>query len=153
MRFTTFTDYSLRTLIYLAARPERRATIGEVASAFGISQNHLMKVAHLLGREGLLTNTRGKGGGLALARPPRSINIGRVVRATEGPPRPAECFDKERNACAITPVCELRRVLREAVKAFYAVLDRHTLEDLVANRAALDALLSRRVARAADIAR
>jgi len=141
LRLTAFTDYSLRVLIFLATDPDRRATIREIADTFGISQSHLMKVAHLLGRAGLLANVRGKGGGLELARAPRSINIGGVVRATEGAPMPAECFDRENGRCVITPVCTLRGVLREAVKSFYAVLDNYTLEDLVHNRVALAELL------------
>ena len=141
MRLTSFTDYSLRVLIFLAAEPGRRGTIAEIAQAFDISENHLMKVVHLLGREGLLANVRGKGGGLQLAQPPRSINVGDVVRITEGRPLPAECFDADRNACVITPVCRLRGVLSDAVKAFYAVLDRYTLEDLARNRNALAPLL------------
>lgn len=137
MRLTTFTDYSLRVLMFLATDPERRATISEIARAFDISENHLMKVVHVLGKAGLLANVRGKGGGLQLAKRPDAINIGKVVRITEGPPVPAECFDRERNACVITPICHLRRALGEAVQAFYAVLDRHTLADLVRNRNAL----------------
>ena len=141
MRLTTFTDYSLRVLIFLAAEPERRATIREIAQAFDISENHLMKVAHVLGKAGLLANVRGKGGGLQLAKEPRAINIGRVVRTTEGRPMPAACFTGEQDACVITPVCRLRGVLREAVGTFYGVLDRYTLEDLVRNRRALGELL------------
>ncbi len=141
LRLTTFTDYSLRVLIFLATEPGRRGTIREIAQAFDISENHLMKVAHLLGKAGLLANTRGKGGGLELAKAPRTIKIGRVVRATEGPPLPAECFDREKGHCVITQVCALRGALREAVKNFYSVLDRYTLEDLVHNRQALGELL------------
>jgi len=141
MRLTSFTDYSLRVLIFLAVDPGRRATIGEIARAFDISENHLMKVVHLLGKAGLLANVRGKGGGLALAKAPDAIKVGKVVRITEGPAVPAECFDRERNACVITPICKLRGVLGEAVKAFYAVLDQYTLEDLVRNRHALSKVL------------
>lgn len=141
MRLTSFTDYSLRVLMFLAASPGRRATIGEIARAFDISENHLMKVAHLLGREGLLVNIRGKGGGLELAAAPQAINVGKVVRITEGPAVPAECFDAERNGCVISPLCKLRGVLGEAVKAFYASLDRYTLEDLVRNRQAIARIL------------
>ena len=133
VKLTTFTDYSLRVLIYLAAEPARRATIREIAQAFGISKNHLMKVAYLLGKAGLLANVRGKGGGLELAKAPRAINVGWVVRQTEGLPMPAECFGDD-GACALTPVCRLRRVFGEAVGTFYGVLDRYTLEDLVRNR-------------------
>jgi Rrf2 family nitric oxide-sensitive transcriptional repressor len=141
VRLTSFTDYSLRVLIFLAASPGRRATIGEIARAFDISENHLMKVVHLLGKERLLVNIRGKGGGLELARAPEAINVGRVVRITEGPAVPAECFDSERNGCVISSVCKLRGVLEEAVKAFYATLDRYTLEDLVRNRHSLAKVL------------
>jgi Rrf2 family transcriptional regulator, nitric oxide-sensitive transcriptional repressor len=143
MRLTTFTDYSLRVLIYVATAPEGRGTIAEVAKAFAISENHLVKVVHLLGREGFLFNTRGRGGGLRLAAPPREINVGRVVRLAEGADVPAECFVGATNTCAITPVCRLSGVLDQAVKAFYRVLDGYTLEDLVANRGALAAILHR----------
>lgn len=141
MRLTGFTDYSLRVLIFLAASPGKRATIGEIARAFDISENHLMKVVHLLGREGLLVNIRGKGGGLELAAAPAAINVGQVVRITEGPAAPAECFDAERNGCVISPICRLRGVFAEAAKAFYATLDRCTLEDLVRNRQAITRIL------------
>jgi Rrf2 family nitric oxide-sensitive transcriptional repressor len=137
MKLTTFTDYSLRVLIYLAADPERRATIGEIARAFSISENHLMKVVHALGKAGLLENVRGKGGGMSLARPADRINIGAVVRLTEGHDLPAECFDRDHNACTITPVCRLREALKRAVEGFYAALDAYTLADLVRNRVAL----------------
>lgn len=136
MKLTTFTDYSLRVLIYVAAAPEGRATIAQVAQAFDISENHLVKVAHLLGREGILLTTRGRGGGLALARPAKEINVGAIVRLTEGGDYPAECF-RDDNRCSIAPVCSLAGVLDEALKAFYAVLDRHSLADLVRNRPTL----------------
>ena len=141
MRLTTFTDYSLRVLIFVASAPEGRATIAEVARAFGISEHHLLKVVHLLGREGFLVNTRGRGGGLRLARAARAINVGKVVRATEGTDVPAECFDRETNTCAITRVCRLKGVLGRALDAFYAVLDGCSLEDLVANRSQLTPIL------------
>ena len=137
MRLSAFTDYSLRVLMYLAADPDRRATIAEIAAAYGISEHHLVKVVHFLGRAGWLANVRGRGGGIELARPPQSINLGAVVRATEGDPMPAECFDRASNDCRITRACRLRGVLGEATEAFHAVLDRHTLADLTANRTAL----------------
>lgn len=137
MRLTTFTDYSLRVLMYLASHPEGRATIGGIAEAYGISENHLTKVVHFLGREGYLENTRGRGGGLALARAPVDINIGEVVKTTEGGDLPAECFEPKTNRCSITPDCLLKFALAEAVKAFYAALGKYTLEDAVKNRQAL----------------
>ena len=141
MRLKAFTDYSLRVLIFLAARPQRRATIAEIAAAFDISENHLMKVCHALGKAGVLANVRGKGGGLELAREPEAISVGHVVRVTEGPPRPAECFERA-NGCRITSVCKLRPVLDDAVQAFYAVLDRYSLEDIARNRNVLSRVLA-----------
>ena len=141
MKLNAFTDYSLRVLIFLATEPKRRATVAEVAEAFGISAHHLTKVVHFLGKEGWLTNVRGKGGGMQLALPPQHIVVGRVVRAAEGADLPAECFGDEPDACPIARVCRLRGVFKEAVDGFYAVLDRYTLADLVHNRAALGRVL------------
>ena len=137
MRLTSFTDYSLRVLIYLAADPSRRCTIAEIAQRFGISEHHLVKVVHFLGRQGWVTTVRGKGGGIQLARPADEVNIGRVVRDTEGPPVPAECFMADGGNCVITRNCRLKGVLAEAVDAFYAVLDGYTLADITRNRQAL----------------
>jgi Rrf2 family nitric oxide-sensitive transcriptional repressor len=130
VRLTTFTDYSLRLLLYLAAAPEQRATIAEVSQAYGVSEHHMVKVVHLLGKAGVLKNTRGRHGGVALARPPSAINIGRVVRLTEGAARPAECFDPRTNECRIAGACRLRRAFAEAVDSFYETLDKYTLQDL-----------------------
>ncbi len=141
MKLTSFTDYSLRVLIYLAAEPTRRATIAEIATSFDVSENHLTKVVHFLGKEGLLVTVRGKGGGLGLARSPELINVGDVVRRTEGTDMTAECFDPLTNRCSIAPICRLQGVLREALAAFYAVLDAHSLLDLVENRELLSAVL------------
>lgn len=141
MRLKTFTDYSLRLLIFLAARPRRRATIAEIAVAFDISENHLMKVSHVLGKAGVLANVRGKDGGLELAKAANEINVGQVVRITEGAPRLAECF-KPAGACRITRACRLRGVLNDAANAFYAVLDRYTLEDITRNRIVLSRMLA-----------
>ena len=141
MKLTSFTDFSLRVLIYLAADPDRRATIAEVASAFDISENHLTKVVHFLGKEGWLVNVRGTGGGMNLAQAPKAIVIGRVVRATEGAPQLAECFGSHPDRCRIHGACRLKGVLKQAADAFYAVLDRYTLADLVRDRQGLARIL------------
>jgi Rrf2 family nitric oxide-sensitive transcriptional repressor len=137
MKLTAFTDYSLRVLIYLAAQPERRATIAGIATSFDVSEHHLTKVVHFLGKNGWLANVRGKGGGLGLAKAPELIIVGDVVRRTEGADVPAECFQEAGGHCAITRICRLRGVLGEAIGAFYGVLDRYTLADLVHNRQSL----------------
>jgi Rrf2 family transcriptional regulator, nitric oxide-sensitive transcriptional repressor len=142
MKLTAFTDYSLRVLIYLAAEPDRRATVGEISAAFDIKANHLTKVVHHLARCGWVATVRGKGGGLVLAMPAEQIVIGRVVRDTEGAALPAECFgEATRGGCIIARSCRLKGVLAEAVDAFHAVLDRYTLADISRNRKALAAVL------------
>lgn len=141
MKLTVFTDYTLRVLLYLATEPDRRATIAEVADAFGINVNHLTKVANFLGQQGWVHTVRGKGGGLELAVAPEALVIGEVVRLSEGADLPAECFDRDSNRCRITRVCRLRGVLSEAIRAFHEVLDRYTLADVVHNRAVLVQLL------------
>jgi Rrf2 family nitric oxide-sensitive transcriptional repressor len=134
MHLTRYTDYALRVLIYLALDPERLATIDEIAGRYGISKAHLMKVGHQLGRQGYVETVRGRRGGLRLVRGPESIGVGELVRYTEGDLALVDCFEPRRGACAIEPACGLRGVLHEALAAFVAVLDRHTLADLVARR-------------------
>lgn len=141
MKLTAFTDYSLRVLMYLAAEPGRRATVGEIGAAFDVKLNHLTKVVHHLAKRGWVVTVRGKGGGLTLARPAAQIRVGEVVRDTEGQVLPAECFAAEPSGCAIVGQCRLRGALAEAVAAFYAVLDRYTLADITANRQQLVQLL------------
>mgnify|MGYP003576251732 CR=1 FL=1 len=141
MKLTTFTDYSLRVLIYLATQPRQRATISQVAAAYQVSENHLVKVVHFLGRQGWLRNVRGKGGGLELALPPERIGLGQVVRCTEGQGGVAECLGESSGDCCIAPSCRLKGILSEAVTAFHAVLDRYTLADLVSNAPELARIL------------
>jgi Rrf2 family transcriptional regulator, nitric oxide-sensitive transcriptional repressor len=150
MRLTTFSDYSLRVLVYLAVHRDRLATIAEIAQAYGVSENHLMKVVHQLAQRGHVETIRGKGGGIRLARPPAAINIGAVVRETEDNTAFVECFEPETSNCRIAPACQLRRIIGDAIEAFFAMLDRYTLADVVANRPRLERLIPlREVKRAA----
>ncbi|MBE9610918.1 RrF2 family transcriptional regulator [Chitinilyticum piscinae] len=142
MRLNAFTDYCLRTLIYLAVQPEELATRAQIAAAYGVSDNHLMKVVHFLGKAGLIDTLRGRGGGMKLARPAREIRIGMLVRLCEDDAPVVECFE-EGGGCRIDGMCVLKRALFEAREAMYAALDRYTLADLSANRDALAAQLGR----------
>lgn len=132
MRITRHTDYALRLMIFLALREGERATVPEIAKAYGISQNHLMKVAQQLQARGYVEALRGKRGGLRLRHEPRDINLGEVVRDMESDFQLVECFG-DREACVITPFCQLKGVLGKALGAFFAVLDDYTLADLVAD--------------------
>ncbi len=131
MNLTRHTDFALRVLMYLGSQPERLATIAEIAQAYAISRNHLMKVVHELGRAGFIRTIRGQGGGLQLGGDPSSINVGEVVRLMEGN---LELIDCAKPGCPIVAACGLRRVLDEARDAFLAVLDSYTLQDLISRR-------------------
>ena len=142
MRLTTFTDYTLRVLMYLAIEPGRMATIPEMAGAYGISENHLMKVVHRLARCGLVESVRGKGGGVRLTQSAADIHLGQVIRASEGDAVVVECFSAENNTCRITPVCRLSKILADTFEGFYQALDTYTLADLVTDRHELGQLLT-----------
>ena len=142
MQLTYYTDYSLRVLMYLAVQGERMVNISEIAERYNISRNHLVKVVHNLARGGFIKSYRGKGGGIKLARDPEQVNVGEVVRYTEGPSKPVECFDAERNRCIITNACGLAELIEEACDSFFATLDRYTLADLLKRRARLSRILA-----------
>jgi Rrf2 family nitric oxide-sensitive transcriptional repressor len=140
MRLSMFTDYTLRTLMFLALRPDRLVTIADIADAYGISNNHLMKVVHQLALSGDVRTVRGQRGGLRLARPANEINVGTVVRRTEADLEMVPCAGAH-SICVIRPECVLAGVVDEALRAFMATLDRYTLADLVRPRAGLARLL------------
>lgn len=129
MRLTRYTDYAMRVLLYVGARPDRLCSIAEISRAYGISQNHLMKVVHDLGKAGYIASARGRFGGIRLGRPPEQISVGDVVRHTEDGFDLADC-----GGCIIAPACGLTGALREALAAFMAVLESYTLADLLTRR-------------------
>jgi len=141
MRMTLHTDYALRMLVYVAARPGAICTVSDVATAYGLSRNHLLKVALNLRNLGFISTVRGRSGGIRLAKPPGDINIGALVRATEEDFALVECLQPHGGFCAISPVCMLKGIFSEALAAYLAVLDRYTLADAVRNRTVLRSLL------------
>lgn len=130
MRLAEYTDYTLRVLMYCAARPQQLVTIGELAERHGVSKNHLMKIVNDLSRQGVLETTRGRGGGLRLVKDPATIRVGDVVRASETDFRLVECFDASTNACTLSPGCRLKRVFDAALQAYFKELDATTLADI-----------------------
>jgi Rrf2 family nitric oxide-sensitive transcriptional repressor len=131
MHLTLYTDYSLRTLLYLGQAQDRLATISEISDFYGISRNHLVKVTHNLATQGFIQTLRGKAGGMRLALPPDQIKIGAVVAATEPHMNIQECFDPATSGCPLTGNCRLEDVLYQARDAFMGVLNGKTLADLL----------------------
>ena len=169
MRLTNYSDYALRSLIYLAIRPEPRslANISDIANSYDISKSHLTKIIHQLGQLGYIESVRGKNGGIRLACAPKDINLGVLIKQIEPDFDLVECFvtpvsnsdrhprstvlpitlideavEKPRR-CVISPVCQLKGVFFEALTAFINVLERYTLADVINNEDELALLLFR----------
>lgn len=138
MQLTSFTDYGLRALIYMASLPaDKMTSISEVTEVYGVSRNHMVKIINQLSREGFVTAVRGKNGGIRLGKSAESIRIGDVVRALE----PLSLVNCSGDFCHITPACRLKQVLQQAVKNFLEELDSHTLADMVEDNPPLYKLL------------
>lgn len=134
MQLTLFTDYGLRSLMYLTAQPERMCSAREIAEHYCISRNHVVKVVHRLSQLGYIVSSKGKGGGIRLAKDANQLRIGDLVQALETDMRLVECFDEKTNTCRVTNSCQLKHWLKEANNAFLKTLNRYTLADAVKNR-------------------
>jgi Rrf2 family nitric oxide-sensitive transcriptional repressor len=146
MKLSTYSDYAVRVLMQTALRRPERVTVAEVAQTFGISRHHLVKVVHDLGRSGYLATQRGIGGGFTLALAPEAIRLGDIVRLGEETEQVIDCRNGDGQPCRLYPACRLKGVLDEAAAAFFAVLDRYTLDELIQQPAKLRALLGIEVA-------
>lgn len=133
MKLTDYTDYTLRTLIYLGLHRNELVTIQQIADGYNISKNHLMKIIHRLSLDGTVETVRGRSGGVSLKRSPEEINIGQVVRAAEQEFALVECLDRINNRCVLSPACQLQGLFRRGLEAFFAVLDEQTLADVMRN--------------------
>ncbi len=142
MQLSLHADYACRVLMYLATNQGEIASIQEIAESFDISENHLIKIVHQLGKRGFLVTKRGRGGGIRLARLPRDITIGHIVRQMEPHFNIVECFDSEVNQCPLVRVCQLKLALSKARDAFLSILDTFTLEDITVNRRPLAKAMS-----------
>lgn len=129
MRLTAFTDFALRALMRLAAEPDRSFSTNEIAAEFGISRHHLIKVVRDLAHGGFVSTQRGVGGGFRLARPPKAITLGEVVRALEQRHALVECFRGDGGNCVLTPRCRLKARLAAAQEAFMRELDTTSLAE------------------------
>ncbi len=137
LKLTAFTDYSLRTLIYLAVHPDRLCTASEVAAYFEISQNHMSKVTHNLSKAGYISTKKGKNGGMVLSALPKEIKLGEVIKKIEPNFDIAECFNCEENTCKISAVCRLKGAFFSAYTAFIEELNGYTLADVTKTKGEL----------------
>lgn len=145
MNITTFSDYTLRVLIYLALHEDKKSTADEIANSYDISFHHVAKAAQWLAREGYVKSERGRFGGMTLSQPKEAINIGALVKATESGTALVDCMRANGGSCCIKPACGLKLALAEAQAAFYHALEAFTLADVVTQKSALSRLLSSEV--------
>lgn len=137
MRINLYTDYLFRILMQAAVCRPDRVTVDEVAEKFGISRHYLVKAVHTLGLKGYLVTHRGRDGGFTLAIPPEEIPVGAIARLGEGGDDVIDCEDRHGHPCLLFPSCHLKEILDEAGEAFFAVLDRYTLEDLIGSKSVM----------------
>ena len=130
MKLSKFTDYNLRVLIYLALNDDRLCTIQEIATAYQISENHLMKVIHHLAKHQTILSRRGKGGGIQLSRAPNQINLAQVIRDAEGNGELIKCHSDNKECC-IAPICKLPSIFDQALEVFYQHLAQYSLADVL----------------------
>lgn len=133
MQLTLFTDYALRSLMYLAAHPHKISSVKEIAEHYGISRNHLVKVVHKLAQLDYIESSKGKGGGIRLARDAKNIKLGDLIKQLE-PMKIVECFDNQTNTCRMTNSCQLKHYLYEAGQSFITTINKYTLADTVKDR-------------------
>jgi Rrf2 family iron-responsive transcriptional regulator len=138
MRLTRQSSYAIRTLVYCAVNAPNLSHIADVARAHSISELFLFKLIKPLVEGGLLQTVRGRKGGIRLGRPAAEITLLDTVKLTEENFAMAECFDGGGDVlCPLADACDLNAALREALGAFFDVLDGYTIADLAGKRQAI----------------
>lgn len=128
MQLNKFTDYALRILMYISLPRDTPYTIAEIAQDLNVSQNHLVKIVHFMGKQDWLITTRGKGGGLRLNPVILEFRLGHIVRILQGDAQIVECNTPP---CVLRPRCGLKSILDQAVEQFYQSLDQYTVADVL----------------------
>lgn len=141
MKLTSYTDYSIRVLIYLGINDDRLCTSSEISEFYGISRNHLAKIIHQLSSLNLIESFKGASGGIKLALAPKEINLGKLIRKTEPDFNIVECFNTNGNTCRISPICKLKSIFNESTNAFLKNLDKYSLKDILKNKSDLKKLI------------
>lgn len=134
MQLTSFTDYGIRVLMYLATQPEQISSVKEIAEYYNISRNHLAKIIHRLSQLGYINTSKGKGGGIQISKGIEKLNLGEIIIALEPNFNIVECFDAQNNTCRITNSCQFKHYISEARENFINTMNKYTLGDTIQNK-------------------
>jgi Rrf2 family iron-responsive transcriptional regulator len=129
LRLTRQSNYAIRTLVYCAVNEPGLSRVADIARAYAISELFLFKLIKPLVENGLLRTVRGRKGGIALGKPADQITLLETIRLTEENFALAECFEEGAD-CPLIGECDLNGALREALGAFFTVLESYTIADL-----------------------
>lgn len=134
MKLTRRTDFALRTLMYLGKaaeeKPDQRVPSAQIAEAFEIPLNHLIKIVNELARRGYIRSIRGPGGGISLAKDPGTLPLGDLIEDLQGTLQLHECSNSK-GYCVLETICKLRSIFREADAVQRDFLNRHSLADII----------------------
>lgn len=137
MRLTRQSSYAIRALIYCAVNDPGLSRVADIARANSISELFLFKLIKPLVENGLIETVRGRRGGIRLGRPAGEITLLDAIRLTEESFAMAECFEGGDVSCPLVDACDLNAALRQALEAFFNVLENHTIADLAGKRRSL----------------
>lgn len=131
MNLSKFSDYSFRILIYLAHNQDKLCTVEELADNLKISEHHLKKIVHRLGKTEYVISSKGRNGGIKLGMEPKDINLGKILIITEDSLNLSECFSSAKHSCAPSSKCKLKIILASSINSFIDELSKYTLQDIM----------------------
>lgn len=131
MRITYKGDYALKAILELALHYGELITIHELAKRWDIPVKFLEQVLLELKRGGFVESKRGKIGGYLLAKDPKQVKLGDVIRFVDGSIDPIACLEKKYSGCNDIYKCVFRKVWQEVARSTAKVVDNITFEDLV----------------------
>lgn len=134
MQLTLYTDYSLRSLVFIALKTENSnelTTISNISTSLNISNNHVVKVIHNLSKNGFITTVRGSKGGIKLSKKSSEINLADVIMNTENMSCLMHCSHDD---CCFHKVCLFQSIMNKAIRSFLNELRKFHLSDLLKER-------------------
>jgi Rrf2 family protein len=135
MQITRAAEYAIRGVLYLCQQPEGAVCLlGEISERQNIPPSFLSKIFQNLARAGIVSSSRGTGGGFTLIKDPREITLLEVVEAIEGQISLNMCLSNGQS-CENRPTCPVHSVWREAQNHLLGLLKKKTFAELAeANR-------------------